>query len=151
MIPSYRKEADHYFFSTTRKKLQAICMSTKGKSKISKEAAVRSSKSLGFKKQVQNPISDKLHTHVSVPTEDPSAHLERIASAFEARREEILSSLQSQGYYVGDGLLGEDMARKMRSEAARLQEMGLMSVSKSTRWNEEKQAIEVYDKDNVFS
>ena len=77
--------------------------------------------------------------------------MERIASAFTERSEDIVSALKTRGYYIGDGLLGDSAVRTMRAEAIKLRELGLMTVGKSTRWNEEKQDVEVYDKDNVFT
>jgi hypothetical protein len=135
-------------FSSAQLVSRMMVMNAKGMSKRAKTGKDKSS--AGFKKS-EKIVTSKPPEKARSAAEDPAAYLQRIASVFTERSEDIVTSLKTRGYYIGDGLFGESALRTMRAEAIKLRELGLMTVGKSTRWNEEKQEVEVYNKDNVFT
>ena len=74
-----------------------------------------------------------------------------VSNSVQAAASKIVGQLDSQGYAVIDGFLGEEVADVYRREAEGCYARGEMVTSQSTRWDEITSAHVAYDKKNVHS
>mmetsp|Transcript_28994 Transcript_28994/g.64850 ORF Transcript_28994/g.64850 Transcript_28994/m.64850 type:complete len:337 (+) Transcript_28994:78-1088(+) len=75
-----------------------------------------------------------------------------VSAALTRHLPSVLEQLSSQGLFVVDGLLGDEVLSAMRLEAEALHASpGEFVPSQSTKWDDSKQELVSYDKHNVLS
>ena len=78
-------------------------------------------------------------------------HRRLVANAVARVGPDMIQSLDSKGYFMADGFLGDDAGMEMRNEAQELYKSKKMTVGQSTRWNEKQNRTEQYEKFNVYT
>ena len=76
------------------------------------------------------------------------AHVQKCV---QLRAEEIMIGLETKGWITVDNFLGADVCDTYRSEAVGYYSRNEMTISKSTRWDQETSSVVTYDKHNVFA
>eukprot|EP00596_Hydrurales_sp_CCMP1899_P002396 CAMPEP_0119051420 /NCGR_PEP_ID=MMETSP1177-20130426/73041_1 /TAXON_ID=2985 /ORGANISM="Ochromonas sp, Strain CCMP1899" /LENGTH=274 /DNA_ID=CAMNT_0007030613 /DNA_START=248 /DNA_END=1072 /DNA_ORIENTATION=+ len=78
-------------------------------------------------------------------------NMEHVKRSINLREDEIINGLKKKGWAAIDDFLGSDVCDMYRQEAVGFYERKDMTISKSTRWDNETNSVVTYDKHNVFA